>query len=342
MSGNLRFPIPDFRLRSRTAFVALTFLLVAGCVTSSTVRRSSSENVTPISGPAATERPERAPSEDTGPFVPPSPVGPIASPGAVAEQMPGGAIDWSGKVVRARGTGVLDPGNPNKAQARLMAERAATVVAQRNLLEIIKGVRVDSETRVSNYMTDYDVIYSSVEGVVKGARQRGPAKYDESAGTVEVELEVAMYGDSSVSSALAPVVGGGAGEFSAASVSPQVREFLSQYSGILLDAAASGLKPAMYPKIYDSNGNLLLDTRDYLAGAGKAGAYTLQFVQKLDEVLARPEFARSPLVLQVRQVTGKLGTDIVLSTQDADKLKWLKEGFKYLAAAGRFILRMVL
>lgn len=315
-------------------------VLATGCVSRATVRQSSVETTTPVGGPAQT-RPERGGVEaDTGAFVPPAPVGPIAAPGELVERMPGGAVDWSGRVVRARGTGVLDPGNPNRAQARVMAERAATVVAQRNLLEIIKGVRVDAETRVQNYMTDYDVIYSSVEGVVKGARQRGPALYDSVAGTVEVELEVALYGDSSLSSALAPVLtGGGYGGEVGAAVAPQVREFLRQYSGILLDAGASGLKPAMYPKIYDSNGNLLLDTRQYL---GTAGGYGLQFVQKLDQVLARPEFARSPLVLKVRQVTGRLGTDIVLSTEDAEKVRWLKEGFRYLAAAGRFILRLVL
>lgn len=324
-------------------------LLVAGCVTSSTVRQSGSETATPVGGGTETGpvagRPERGPAatQDTGTFVPPTPVGPIAGPGEVSEPMPGGAIDWSGRVVRARGTGVLDPGNANKAQARLMAERAATVVAQRNLLEIIKGVRVDSDTKVQNYMTEYDVIYSHVEGIVKGARQLGPAKYDSLAGTVEVELEVAMYGDSSVSSALEQALGGGTGsEFSTASVSPQVREFLRQYSGILIDAGTSGLKPALYPKIFDSNGNLLLDTREYLGQAGKVGAYGLQFVQKLDEVLARPEFARSPLVLKVRQVTGKFGADIILGSEDAGKLKWLKDSFKYLAAAGRFILKLLL
>ncbi|MFO7650800.1 MAG: hypothetical protein R6X13_05615 [bacterium] len=323
----------------------LAAVLAAGCVSSSTVRGSSAESTAPVGGGTETgfSRPERTPAEETGPFVPPTPVGPIASPGDVAEPMPGGVIDWSGRVVRSRGTGVLDPGNTNKAQARLMAERAATVVAQRNLLEIIKGVRVDSETKVQNYMTEYDVIYSRVDGIVKGARQLGPAKYDSLAGTVEVELEVAMYGDSSVGSVLEPVLGGGgSGDFSASSVSPQVREFLRQYSGILLDAGTSGLKPAMYPKIFDSNGNLLLDTRDYIGKTGAPGAYAMQFVQKLDDVLARPEFANSPLVLKVRQVTGRLGTDIILGNEDAGKLKWLKDSFKYLAAAGRFILKLAL
>ena len=51
-----------------------------------------------------------------------------------------------------------------------MAERAAFVVALRNLLEIVKGVRVDSESVVENFMVKSDVIRTRVDGIVKGAR----------------------------------------------------------------------------------------------------------------------------------------------------------------------------
>lgn len=268
----------------------------------------------------------------------------MAEPGDVMEPVPGGEVDWSSKTVRARGSGVVDPGAKNKTQARLMAERAAVVVAQRNLLEIIKGVRVDSETRVENFMTDYDVVYSRVEGHVKGARQLGPAKYDEAAGLVEVELEIDLYGGEGVSDALVPVLGtpGAGGDLSAASVPPRVREFLQQYSGLVFDGGEAGLKPAMYPKIYDGSGNLLLDTKDYAGYIGQGGQFAMQFISDLDRVLAAPQLAGNPLVLKVRQVTGKLGADIILGSGDADKLKWLKDGFKILLGAGRLLLKVLL
>ncbi|MBN2536943.1 hypothetical protein JXB37_01560 [candidate division WOR-3 bacterium] len=304
-----------------------------GCVTGTSGVRPAGE-----AQPAPPPRTE-APVPPTEFQLPPR-VPRLSEPGGVDEPVPGGDIDWSGNVVRARGTGVVDPGMKNPAQARLMAERAAVVVAQRNLLEIVKGVRVDSETRVENFMTDYDVVYSRVEGYVKGARQRGPARYDSLGGTVEVELEMEIYGEEGLSDALIPALG--AGEVGAASLSPQVRDFLEQYSGLVFDGGAAGLRPSMFPKIYDENGNLLLDTRDYAAYLGSGGQATLQFISDLDRVLARPEFARSPLVLKVRQVTGRLGSDIILGGPDADKLKWLKDGFKYLLDAGRFLLKVLL
>ncbi len=306
--------------------------MLVGCATSGTVETIS------VVSPAPTVAPPE------GPVELPTPIGPISAPGPVEELLPGGAIDWSGKTVRAKGTGVLDPGNANKTQARLMAERAATVVAQRNLLEIIKGVRIDSDTRVQGFMTDYDVVYQRVDGIVKDARPRGPAKYDSIAGMVDVELECDLYGTGGVEDALTPVLAPDAtgGDVSASSLSPQAREFLGRYSGLVFDGGNTGLKPALFPKIYDENDALLLDTREYLQYAGQPGPYVVQFVGALDQVLARPEFARPPLVLKVKEVHGKLGADIVLGRGDANKIKWLKDGFKFLMNAGRILVKLSL
>ncbi|MEO0010252.1 MAG: hypothetical protein ABIK51_07015 [candidate division WOR-3 bacterium] len=318
-------------------------LLLSGvqCVSSGANVRSAGGSVqTPAQAPVAGPVQMPPMPQDTG-FTVPVPVGPIAPPNEIVEPVPGGVIDWGARVVRARGSGVLDPADENLSRARLMAERAAVVVAQRNLLEIIKGVRVDSDTKVENFVTRYDVIYTRVEGVIKGARQTGPARYDSAAGIVEVELEVALDGPQSVADALLPALGPQSGEIRA-QVSPAVREFFKQYSGLVLDAGNTGLKPALFPKIYDESGNLLLDTRELYRYTGSTGQTVLNYITRLDEILSRPEFARQPLVLKIKEVRGRLGSDIVISRQDAEKLKWLKDGAKFLLEAGRLIVRLIL
>jgi hypothetical protein len=305
--------------------------LVAGCAT----------GTGSVSGSAVTQ-PETPVSETPVPekeFELPKPIGPVEPPGQVTEPVPGGEVDWTGRVVRARGTGVVDPSMSNKSQARLMAERAAVVVAQRNLLEIIKGVRVDSETKVKNFMTEYDVVYTRVDGVVKGARQLGDAKYDEAAGTVEVELEVDLYGQDGVTDALQPVLGDGV---TTSSLTPQVKQFLQQYSSLVFDGGEAGLKPALFPKIYDEDGNLLLDTKQYSHYLGQPGQAAMQFISDVDNLLAHPGLQGIPFVLKVKEIRGKLGSDIVIGRQDGDKLKWLKDGFKFLLGAGRFLLKVLL
>jgi hypothetical protein len=54
-------------------------------------------------------------------------------------------------------------------QARLMAERAARVDAMRKLLEQIKGLRLNSETLVRDFVAEYDEIRTQATGIVMGA-----------------------------------------------------------------------------------------------------------------------------------------------------------------------------
>jgi len=113
-------------------------------------------------------------------------------PGDAIETVNSGKINWTAGEVYASGVGAPPAQPSNAAQARAMAERAAFVVALRNLLEVVKGVRVDSETMVENYMIKSDVIRTRVEGIVKGARI--VKKQYMSDGSVEMLVAMPMKG----------------------------------------------------------------------------------------------------------------------------------------------------
>lgn len=78
-------------------------------------------------------------------------------------------VNWSVGEIQAEGAGI-GPANAPPSQARMMACRAAMLDAQRNLLESIEGVRVEGTTVVANMMVESDVIKTTVNGVLKGAR----------------------------------------------------------------------------------------------------------------------------------------------------------------------------
>jgi hypothetical protein len=112
--------------------------------------------------------------------------------GEAVENIGQGTINWTSGEVFATGIGA-PPAHPvNPAQARAMAERAALVVALRNLLEVVKGVRVDSETVVENFIVKSDSIRTKVDGIVRGAM---PVKKQYlSDGSVEITVGMKMQG----------------------------------------------------------------------------------------------------------------------------------------------------
>jgi hypothetical protein len=77
-----------------------------------------------------------------------------------------GEINWVEGYVGAVGYGAAAKGN--MAQSRPLARRAAIADAYRNLLEIVKGVKIDSTTTVENFMVNQDLIKTQIDGVVKG------------------------------------------------------------------------------------------------------------------------------------------------------------------------------
>jgi hypothetical protein len=80
-----------------------------------------------------------------------------------------GTIDWVSRKLTATGMGVPTGKTVGQAQMRAMVRRAAVVVARRNLLEVVKGVHIDSTTRVQNFMVKSDAIESRVKGVLAGS-----------------------------------------------------------------------------------------------------------------------------------------------------------------------------
>jgi len=73
-------------------------------------------------------------------------------------------------MVEATGLGTVDMTKVrNKIQGKILAKRAAVVDAQRNLLEMIEGVRVTSGTTVKDAQLESDLIANRVKGLLKGA-----------------------------------------------------------------------------------------------------------------------------------------------------------------------------
>jgi len=179
---------------------------------------------------------------------------------------PNGTLNWTQQYIEAVGQSVIDNDRfKNSAQAKLMATRGAVVVAQRNLLEIVKGVQIVGETTVQDMITTSDYVYSRVDGVVKGALQIGEAK--EKNGFIEVRLRMPIYGKESLATTLDEQSLSQARSKNGFEKSPLLaQENLESSEGIdgsnpiLFNLENPGqIDPSMYPIVVDDNGKVLFD-----------------------------------------------------------------------------------
>jgi len=114
----------------------------------------------------------------------------IAFSQGVVTQLDNGSINYSDQTIAAVGIGFVPQNVINAGQARRMALRIAKQDALRQLIEIVNGVTLTSETTMSGAMVD-DVINTKVRGFIRGARQVGDPKYLSDT-SVEVEYSVSM------------------------------------------------------------------------------------------------------------------------------------------------------
>lgn len=78
-----------------------------------------------------------------------------------------------------------------KAQQRLLAKRAAQVDAYRKLAELVKGLRISSNTYVRDFVAESDQVNTAFDTFIKGARIAGVPRYLPD-GTCEVDVEMTL------------------------------------------------------------------------------------------------------------------------------------------------------
>jgi len=239
------------------------------------------------------------------------------------ESFENGNIDWTTGVASATGIGAPPAKPANMAQARAMAKRAAVVVARRNLLEIIKGVRIDSLTLVKDFVVQSDIIRNQVNGYLERSQV----------------VDIAYMSDGSVEATVAMKLRGGFSHLvlpeSIKSI-PAIREPQvtpekegESYTGLVVDCREFQVKPAMSPKVVDEDGNEVYGSsyvsRDYAINQGMAG-----YAKDLTSAQTNDRVTNNPLTLKGIKTADTGDSDIVISNADASKIKGAADNLSFL------------
>lgn len=101
-------------------------------------------------------------------------------------------VDWQKGTITATGRGLPPKHITNPAQVKILAMRAATVEAHKNLLEIILKMKTPPDKGMKQYLDEKHIQITSIEGFVKGAMVVKEEYKDD--GSAEVTLEVPITG----------------------------------------------------------------------------------------------------------------------------------------------------
>lgn len=195
-----------------------------------------------------------------------------------------GSVDWTAGVIHARGEWKLK--NVKDGEERVMAERGATMKAQRNALSLMQNISIDGDTAVGDDPNLVQVI--SINGTLRGGRVMDTKVED---GYLIVEVDAPLAGNEGViktvatdfrdkylpppapmepepavtaassAAASAPAPDSAPGSVSSAapaasapaepSSAPQPR---AKPERLVIDARGSGARPALLPKVKSSQG----------------------------------------------------------------------------------------
>lgn len=249
-----------------------------------------------------------------------------------------GQVNWSTQYIEATGTGIVDNERyKNPAQARAMAIRGATVVAQRNLLEIVKGVHVQGETTVEDMMTTRDFIVTRVDGIVKGAQPVGqPMERD---GMVEVRLRMPLYAEGGLATAVydavpetlptdSPYQQAETATTEAAQMGANVPD-----KGLAFQMNGKPFDPSLFPVVVDENGQVVLDMKKLYKPGGNFPA----ILKTTRDMMNMAGFKKG---VELIDVIDAQNGQIKISNADAGKFPW-KKILDVAAKVGKFLLLLI-
>jgi hypothetical protein len=256
----------------------------------------------------------------------------VNQPAAAIDQISSyGTIDWDQGFVEAPGFGVPSRLAKSPAQGRLMARRAAIVDAQRNLLEAVKGVKVDAESTVQNYESINDTIKTQLSGMIQGAKIVNEQLLAD--GTYQVTMRINLYGQGGLTQIVndaakpaAPV------PFPTPSTvyNPAV---LPTYTGLVVDVTGLPIVRAMSPVIYDDTGRPIYGhtnlNPDYIVARGMMDYICTPEDSRTVE-LGQSRAGDSPIMVKALGLRDN-NVNIIISQADADKILAANEQGNFLA-----------
>ncbi|MDF1875237.1 hypothetical protein JHD48_05790 [Sulfurimonas sp. SAG-AH-194-I05] len=232
-------------------------------------------------------------------------------------------------------------GESGPNQSKYSATRAAQLVAQRNLLEVIGGLRLTSSSTLKDGILVDDVIETQLEGYLRGATVL-EERYNPQDGSASVVMGIGYLG--SVSNVLAKAQERGVLEktlyknerpayYEVEELKKQIQPQADNTpDSVIVDVRGLEFEPAQINRIYFESKIVydpLMVPAEIISQRGLA-----KYTTSLNRARAILETynANNPLIIKATSVTN-LASDVKISQEDAQALTRANKGNGFLEAA---------
>lgn len=240
----------------------------------------------------------------------------------LSENIGQGQVDWEKGIIIVTGEGA-PPETASKAAAPLLAKRAAIMDAYRNAAEMVAGIRIRAGSYVKDATSQSDEISGSVEGFIRGGQFEKPV-YD-SEGRCTIVLHLPVGGHKGLTSILYDQAKQMTPDSPAAPMVTPDNTVDFSYTGIIIDARNYGVRPALYPQIFDTDGYLLYGQS--MVNVIDPGFSTIAAYSKtLDNAKTMARIGNKPLIIKatssVKAANGEI-TDVIIGSEDSKTFRMI-------------------
>jgi hypothetical protein len=234
-----------------------------------------------------------------------------------------GKIDWFHGVAETTVTTVLSAKHLRSDKARVKAANEALESARKSLLDLVGRIKIDSRTSINELLSRAETLRHRLQELlrdlpVQSIRYRGN-------GRVELSLAVALSG--TLSELLLPQDIRTIDSVHQPRIPTQTTD--QGFTGLVVDCPGVGARPALVPKIFDEDGQLVYGppyiSREYAVKRGIAGYFRdVQAAQRDERV------GPKPLTVKGIKTAATGPSDLIISNSDAARIRGTASNLKWL------------
>jgi len=246
------------------------------------------------------------------------------------QSLENGYIDWTTGFVTATGQAAPEI---NAGGTAVAMPGSARTCATRNLIAILKQMKISGDLTVGEYASTHDTILAGIETVAQDAGVR--RQMYTSALDVKVWVAATFYGGflqlvlPDHIRQIPKINELKQGSAESAESTPSAAVGAKPYTGLIVDARRLNVEPVLYPTIVSEQGREIYSSvfisREFAVQNGVCA-----YVSDMDQALASDRAGSNPLLLKALRTTGDKTGAIVMSMADAKTLDRATERHTFL------------